>query len=375
MDDYLAQQKKFDIAGARQEGYKDEQIIAHLMGETAFSAGMKQSIEAAGSSIKGLAQLGGQLNTERALAERRAADIAAANNRAADIAGFVAGSLLDPVALPAFAVAPLRAATATGTLAMRGAAQGAFAGLLEPTLTPEDSVVKNILFGTTLGAGFGAGIGKLIDRMGAKAADVADPVKAAEDANLTKQASKTAIEDLTASIETPAYLRRTEGRGVEATTATGMDDATKALIQNKIVAAEADIARAEERLWELSQRQPERQTAALLRGAPEEQTPTGMGLIERTTEVPQRQVPSLFRPTPQVETPTTIREPVQQTPKLTSGEDYLKGIIAQRQQEIASLTSALQRAEQPSTFPVPTKATPDAATIAARDARVDAALS
>lgn len=383
--DYLAQKKGFNIAGARQEGYKDDQIIAHLMGENAFTAGMKQFIQAGGSSIKGIAQRlgpeGGLLNTERALAERQAADIASANNPLAGGVGYVAGSFADPVALPFGLVKGLQGVSALGTLAKQGAAQGAFAGLLEPVLTPDDSIVKNIMFGTVAGAGLGAGIGKILDKVGAKAADVADVAKATEDANLAKQASTTAIEDVAQSVDIniPAYLRRTEGRGVEATMPTkGMDEATTKLIESKITQAEADIARAEERLYELGQAQPERQTAALFRNAPEVQTPAGMGLVERATgEAPQRQVASLFRPAQAVQ-PEVIREPVTQVPRLTDQQAYLNNIIETKRAEIDNLRAALQRGQQPQTFPVagerPLQA-PTAEAIAARDARMAEVLN
>jgi hypothetical protein len=349
--DYLAQQKKFDIAGARQEGYKDEQIIAHLMGETAFTAGMKQFIQAGGSSIKGLAQLGGQLDTERALAERRAADIAAANNRAADIAGFVAGSILDPVALPAFAVAPLRAATATGTLLMRGAAQGAFAGLLEPTLTPEDSVVKNILLGTTLGAGFGAGVGKLIDKMGAKAADVVDPVKAAEDAALTKQASKTAIEDLTRAVapEAAPVERAITGEGVMARVAP--DAEVQALITRRAqLQSEVDDLRFREAEVAQAPVVQQQQTAALLRG----ETPapvnvadnlpsTSRGLFTPTRAEPEAQVPALFQRPQQAAPEAPVSRAAQEAALFRGG---LTNAIQTRQAEIQSINARLAEREQ-----------------------------
>ena len=377
---YMASQTGYKYEAAKRDGVTDEQIIAFLMGENAFTAGMKQFINAGGSSIKGLAQLGGQLNTERALAERQAADIAATNNRAADITGFVAGSILDPVALPAWAVAPLKGASLVSTMAMRTGAQGVVAGALEPRLTEEDSLVKNILFGGILGAGLGAGVGKLLQKVGSKASDVGDVTKATEDADLTKQASKTAIEDVAQAVDTniPAYLRRTEGRGVEATVPTkGMDEATTKLIESKITQAEADIARAEERLYELGQAQPERQTAALFRGAPTEQTPAGMGLIERATgEAPQRQVASLFRPAQTVQ-PEVIREPVTQVPRLTDQQAYLNNIIETKRAEINNLRTALQRGQQPQSFPVagerPLQA-PTAEAIAARDARVAGVL-
>lgn len=353
ISEYLAQKRGFDIAGARAEGYKDEQIIAHLMGETAFSAGMKQFIQAGGSSIKGLAQLGGQLNVERALAERQAADIAAANNRAADITGYVAGSILDPIALPAAVVAPLKGATMAATLAKQGAAQGAFAGFLEPVLTPEDSVVKNILFGTTLGAGFGAGLGKLIDKMGAKAADVADPIKAAEDASLTKQASKTAIEDVAkaAAPEPTPIERAITGEGVAPRIAS--DAEVQALLSRRAgLQSEIDNMRwqeAEAAMQPAPTVAPP-QVASLLRGA----TPapvnvadnlpsTSRGLFTPVREEPTPQVPALFQRPQQVAPETPAPRAPQQAALFQGG---LSKAIETRQAEIASINARLAEREQ-----------------------------
>lgn len=346
--DYLAQKKGFNIAGARQEGYKDDQIIAHLMGENAFTAGMKQFIQAGGSSIKGIAQRlgpeGGLLNTERALAERQAADIASANNPLAGGVGYVAGSFADPVALPFGLVKGLQGVSALGTLAKQGAAQGAFAGLLEPVLTPDDSIVKNIMFGTVAGAGLGAGIGKLIDKVGAKAADVADVAKATEDADLTKQASKTAIEDMARAVapEPIPAERAITGEGVAARI---MDEPQKQAINTRIAQLQSEVDDLRWRQTETPEATVarEQQTAALLRG----ETPapvnladnlpsTSRGLYTPTREQPSTQVPALLqRPAEAVpEAPRGIQQPA-----LFQGG--LDNAIKTRQDEIARLQNML----------------------------------
>lgn len=85
-------------------------------------------------------------------------------NPASSVVGMLAGGILDPVTLPAFALAPLKVASTVGTFALRGAAQGAAGGALEPVYESYgDSTVANIFAGTVLGGGLGAGIGKLID--------------------------------------------------------------------------------------------------------------------------------------------------------------------------------------------------------------------
>jgi hypothetical protein len=351
----MASQIGYRYEDARRAGVTDEQIIAGLMGENAFTAGMKQFIQAGGSSIKGIAQKlgpeGGLLNTERALAERQAADIASANNPLAGGVGYVAGSFADPIALPFGIVKGFQGVSALSTLAKQGAAQGAFAGLLEPVLTPEDSVVKNILFGTVAGAGLGAGIGKLIDKMGAKAADVVDPVKAAEDADLTKQASKTAIEDLTKAVapEAVPVERAITGEGVMSRVAS---DAEVQALTTRRAQLQSEVDDLRWRQAETQQVAPQEapQVAALLRG----ETPapvnvadnlpsTSRGLFTPTREEPTQQVPALFQRPQQAAPEAPIGRAAQEAALFKGGLD---NAIQTRQAEIQSINARLAEREQ-----------------------------
>lgn len=84
-------------------------------------------------------------------------------NPASSVVGMLAGGILDPVTIPALALAPIKVASTVGTFALRGAAQGAAGGALEPVYESYgDSTVANIFAGTVLGGGLGAGIGKLL---------------------------------------------------------------------------------------------------------------------------------------------------------------------------------------------------------------------
>lgn len=387
--DYLAQQRKFDIVGARNEGYTDNQILAHLLGETRFSAGVKRFVESAGSSIKGIAQLSGMADTERLRAERQAAEIASANAPYVGGTAMVLGAIADPINIPAPALGLLKGSTIVGTLARQGAAQGALGGYLEPVLKEGEDTgflsaerLKGAAFGTAAGAALGAGLGAgaeaLVRRLSQKAADVDVPVAAAAESQAVKASSDAAIADVAKAIETPAYLRATEGRGITELSEAprGIDEKTTKLLEDKITKAEANIARAEERLFEMGQKKPDTQVAALLKGTPLEETPIGMGLVERASrdESPKKQLAALFRPTQEPKAPEKIREDVVQVAKLTSGEDYLKNIISQRQAEIENIRGILQRGKQAETFPVQPRAVPDAAAMAARDARVAAVM-
>jgi len=374
--DYLAQQRKFDVVGARNEGYTDNQILAHLLGETRFSAGVKRFVESAGSSIKGIAQLSGMADTERLRAERQAAEIASANAPYVGGTAMVLGAIADPINIPAPALGLLKGATLVGTLARQGAAQGALGGYLEPVLKEGEDTgflsaerFKGAAFGTAAGAALGAGLGAgaeaLVRRLSQKAADVDVPVAAAAESQAVKASSDAAIADVAKAIETPAYLRATEGRGITelAEAPRGIDEKTTKLLEDKITKAEADIARAEERLFEMGQKKPDTQVAALLKGTPLEETPIGMGLVERASrdDSPKKQLAALFRPTQEPKAPEKIREDVVQVAKLTSGEDYLKNIISQRQTEIENIRGILQRGKRLETFPVQPKAVPEVA--------------
>ena len=171
--DFLAEQEgETDfIKKARDWGYKDDQIIAELLGGGAGKAMSSQFMTGLKSSAQGIGQMLGMVDTEDIKAQREAADIYAANNPILGTTVNIAGNILDPVALPAAIIAPLRGATLATTLAKRGAAQGAFAGAVEP-ITKEggESVFNwdralNAIIGTAGGAAIGGGAGALIQRL------------------------------------------------------------------------------------------------------------------------------------------------------------------------------------------------------------------
>jgi hypothetical protein len=391
---YLAEKNKFNIQGAKEEGYTDEQIIAHLLKGGASKAFGQEFIRQLGSSAQGIGQITGIADNAQIRAEKEASDIYGSLYPKTSIAGSFAGAILDPVALPTGAVAPLKAATLTGTLAKQGAAQGAFGGLLEP-ITKEGADTGlfnadralNAIIGTAGGAAIGGGAGALIQRLTRKPAvpevapktaaeRIADELAAGETASVVRAADETAPvtraadEAVPQTIETPAYLRRTEGRGVEGLEGTS---AVKQL-EDRLVKTEADIARAEERLFEVQQQPRERQQAALLtRG--EGETPQSMGLVERMPGEQPRQTAALLRAAPQE--PAIAGRAAPQEAKLTSAEDYLKRIIAEKTAEADQIKALLARQKQAAQFPIATKAeamAPDAAAIAARDARIAAVM-
>ncbi|MFZ9210915.1 MAG: hypothetical protein ACO22M_00475 [Candidatus Nanopelagicaceae bacterium] len=199
---YLAEKKKFNIQGAKEEGYTDEQIISHLLGGGASKAFGVEFVRQLGSSAKGIGQILGVADDAQIRAEKEAADIYGALYPKTALAGSFAGAVGDPVALPATAIAPLKAATITGTLARQGAAQGALSGVLEP-ITKEGvdtglfnwDRALNAIIGTAGGAAIGGGAGALIQRLTRKPEILAPKTAADEIADvLTGQPAKVADE-------------------------------------------------------------------------------------------------------------------------------------------------------------------------------------
>jgi len=119
-------------------------------------------------------------------------------NPVASVTGMLGGGFLDPVTLPALALKPLTFASKAGTYASRGAAQGAFGGVLEPVYEQYgDSSMLNILTGATLGGALGGAVGKFLTKSttGKTAKEVSDKLE---------ETSQSTITDLAKSIDAPA---------------------------------------------------------------------------------------------------------------------------------------------------------------------------
>jgi hypothetical protein len=339
--DELARRKGFNITGAREEGYKEDQIISHLMGETAFTGAMQRFINAGGSSIKGIADLFGGLDKERALAERTAAQIASANAPAAGITGELAGAIADPVTAPAFVLKGLKAATLVGTMAKQGAVQGAIGGVLEPVLTPEESRLFNTVAGTAVGTVFGATLGKasegvinFLEKRAIKAADTdtskaaIDDVAKAIDNPPSKQAAE--LQAQAVNYDVPAYLRKAEAEGTPVPPVREpLDPVQTKLIEDRIAKTEAEITKHETDLANVQKQQPEKevgdflglkdptkvptekQVAALFKAPEGQDLPAKFGLVAPTPEAPAKQVAALFKSAAPSEVPVIKQQIVE----------------------------------------------------------------
>lgn len=411
--DYLATKKKFNIVGAREDGYTDEQIISHLMGETAFSAAMKNLIYEGGSSIRGILQapswltqklpesfqIPNYLNDERTLAERTTAQIASANSPVAGVVGQVAGAIADPVTLPAWWLKGLKAATLTGTLAKQGAAQGTLGGFLQPVLTPEESRLFNTVAGTAVGTVFGATLGKasegvinFLEKRAIKAADTdttkaaIDDVAKAIDNPPSKQAAE--LQAQAVNYDVPAYLRKAEAEGTPVPPVREpLDPVQTKLIEDRIAKTEAEITKHETDLANVQKQQPEKevgdflglkdptkkptekQVAALFKAPENQDLPAKFGLVAPTREAPAKQVAALFKSATPSEVPV-IKQQIVEAAKQGTAQEYLVKQIEAKKAEVEKLKGMVAPAAREFPIQVETRQGATPQQMAARDARV-----
>lgn len=394
----LANRNNYDYQAARQAGITDEQIISTLMGETAFSGAMKRFIQAGGSSIKGIVDLAGGLNKERALAERTAAQIASSTSPIAGTVGELAGAIADPITAPAFALKGLKAATLVGTMAKQGAVQGGLSGALEPVLTPEESRLFNTVAGTAVGTVFGAGLGKasegvinFLEKRAIKAAD-ADTTKAAIDdvaKTVDNPPSKQAAEAQPVNYDTPAYLRRAQAEGVPAAPVVRepLDPVQAKLVEDRIAKTEAEIAKHEADLANVQKQQPEKdvgdllglkeptkiptekQVAALFKAPEGQDLPAKFGLVAPTREAPAKQVAALFKNASPEEVPV-IKQQIVEAAKQGTAQQYLVRQIETKKAEVERLKGMVAPPAREFPIQVETRQGVLPEQVAARDARV-----
>ena len=394
----LADRNNYDYQAARQAGITDEQIISTLMGETAFTGAMKRFIQAGGSSIKGIVDLAGGLNKERALAERTAAQIASSTSPIAGTVGELAGAIADPITAPAFALKGLKAATLVGTMAKQGAVQGGLSGALEPVLTPEESRLFNTVAGTAVGTVFGAGLGKasegvinFLEKRAIKAAD-ADTTKAAIDdvaKTVDNPPSRQAAEAEAVNYDVPAYLRRAEAEGVPAAPVVRepLDPVQVKLVEDRIAKTEAEVAKHEADLAKVQQQQPEKdvgdflglkdptkvptekQVAALFKAPEGQDLPAKFGLVAPTPEAPAKQVAALFKSAAPSEVPV-IKQQIVEAAKQGTAQQYLVRQIEAKKAEVERLKGMVAPPAREFPIQVETRQGVLPEQVAARDARV-----
>jgi hypothetical protein len=367
---FLAQEVGFDIEGARTAGFTDERIISFLAGGDAATAFGKQFMQGAASSFEGIKQLAGVLDEPKARAEQQAADIYSANNPKIGMTGNIVGNVLDPVTLPAWFVAPLRAASLVGTAAKQGLAQGAFSGYVSPVLEEGANTgflsgerFKNTAIGGAAGVVLGAALGKategVVNYLGRNAQDVGDISKA----------SKTAIADVADALDNPPSKRAAEQQASFDATQRAqveqappvrepLDAAQTKLVEDRIAKTESEIAKFETDLANVQRQQPdkevgdllglkeptkrptEKQIAALFKAPEGQDLPAKFGLIAPTPEAPAKQVAALFKSAAPSEVPV-IKQQIVEAAKQGTAQQYLVRQIETKKAEVAQLRAAI----------------------------------
>jgi hypothetical protein len=367
---FLAQQVGFDVDGARTAGFTDERIISFLAGGDAATAFGKQFMQGAASSFEGIKQLAGALDEPKARAEQQAADIYSANNPKLGTVGNIVGNVLDPVTLPAWFVAPLRAASLVGTAAKQGLAQGAFSGYVSPILEEGANTgflsgerFKNTAVGGAAGVVLGAALGKategVVNYLGRNAQSVGD----------IEKASKTAIADVADALDNPPSKRAAEAQAssdaVRIAEAQGTPpvreplDATQVkLVEERIAKTEAEIAKFETDLANVQRQQPdkevgdllglkdptkkptEKQVAALFKSPDNQDLPTRFGLVAPTPEAPAKQVAALFKSAAPSEVPV-IKQQIVEAAKQGTAQQYLLKQIETKRAEVEQLKATI----------------------------------
>ena len=138
-------------------------------------------------------------------------------NPVAAYTGFIGGSILDPFTIPAAFLKPIKFASATGTMAARGAVAGAAGGAVEPIYSEYgDSRALNVAAGTAFGGALGGAIGKIFGK-----SDVEGKVAKAEvdDAAKAETSQANAVDEIL-GIEEPIFPA---GKNVE------WDEATQSM--------------------------------------------------------------------------------------------------------------------------------------------------
>lgn len=168
-----------DIAIHEIDNYLIQEYKESSETKSALEAFGNQFAKGAASSIVGLADLLGGERADDSFVDEFESRLELEKFGKAGMAGLFAGSILDPITLPAVALKPIKAGSSiVGTLAGRGAAAGAFGGAVEPVYEEfGDSRLFNTGVGSVLGLGLGAGGGAILKKLGKGVDDLDAPIQ------------------------------------------------------------------------------------------------------------------------------------------------------------------------------------------------------
>ena len=192
------------------DDYTMEQIDAELLEIGAFALEEKSSGEVffnqmgegLESTVEGIGQMLGITDyTQADYADEFRNRVEIAQNPVAGLGGYIVGSILDPVTLPAAFFKPIVVGGKLATGLTRGAVAGAAGGVVEPVY---EEFGDDRAFNTGVGAIFGGALGGALNRI--VASDVATKSTKVD----TEEAVEEALDDVAKGVDATPTARVTE---------------------------------------------------------------------------------------------------------------------------------------------------------------------
>lgn len=192
------------------DDYTMEQIDAELLEIGAFALEEKSSGEVffnqmgegLESTVEGIGQMLGITDyTQADYADEFRNRVEIAQNPVAGLGGYIVGSILDPVTLPAAFFKPIVVGGKLATGLTRGAVAGAAGGVVEPVY---EEFGDDRAFNTAMGTIFGGALGTALNRI------VASDVAAKTTKLDTDEAVEEALDDVANAVDTTPTARVTE---------------------------------------------------------------------------------------------------------------------------------------------------------------------
>lgn len=295
-------------------------------------------------------------------------------NPVASVTGIGMGAILDPITLPLFITKALKVGGAVTTGLTQGAVAGTISGAVSPVYEQfGDSRLINTAAGGTLGAAVGSILGKVLSKFGIdisapdveKAINELPPSAKAE----VKQAialEEQAVVNPPQKRELRPFEQRMSQENIDRLTSGELDENQLKIVQQKLQKNEADIARAEEEIYNVEKglssrdapdllglREPkrveaERQTPALFKPRAPEPTaaPEAPRGRQQAALLQPRGLMARVAPPPQQVAALLQKEKAVTTAQASSSVSYLQKTIAAKQAENASLQQIVAKHEQ-----------------------------
>lgn len=280
-------------------------------------------------------------------------------NPIASVTGIVAGSILDPITLPLFLTKALKIGGAVTTGLAQGAVAGGISGAIAPVYEQlGDSRLINTAASSAFGGAIGSVLGKVLSKFGVdiSAPDVEKAINELPPSAKAEVKQAIALEEQMATKpqqkpELRPFQQRMSQENIDRLTSGELDENQLRILQQKLQKNEADIARAEEELYNVE------------KGTTPKDAPDMMGLREPKRVEAERQTPALFKP----------REVEQAAPEAPRGRQVAsllqpKGLMARAAPPPQQVAALLQREKAVTTAQASSSASYLQKTIAAKQA-------